>query len=108
MSTYWYFECLDHDPPLRSEDEFTQHTEDEHFRRGVALADARPVDEGEDDSYWRMKSVRFGGTDSEEAMTRAYFTMNARRFLAQHPHCRLGLVNEYGERRELREEKTNG
>jgi len=107
MSTYWYFECLDHDPPLRSEDEFTQHTDDEWFRQAVAMASNRPV-EDIDDGYWRMLSVRFGGMDSEEDMSRAYFTGNARRFLLRHPHCRLGLVNEYGERRELREEKTNG
>lgn len=84
MSTYWYYECLDHDPPIQSLDEFTQHTEDEAFARGVGLTEARPLAEKE--CTWNDRS-------------REYFDNNARRFLLQHPTCRVGIINEYGERR---------
>lgn len=87
MSTYWYFECLDHDPPLRSEDEFTQHSDDESFRTGVALALSR----GDAASAWAGEWY-----DASD-----YFERNARKFLVQHPKCALELVNEYGERRPL-------
>ncbi|UXZ57068.1 hypothetical protein [Curtobacterium sp. Arg-1] len=83
MSTYWYFECLDHTPALQSADEFTQHTDDGAYRAGVELAQQRPVDA---DDY----STGTG-----------HFEGNARSFLVQHPSCSLGLVNEYGERRAL-------
>lgn len=93
MSTYWYFECLDHDPPLRSVDEFTQHTEDTHWYRALNLAANRPVEV--DDRYWSLGNV------SDEERSDAYFSMQARSFLAKHPSCRLGLVSEYGDRRPL-------
>jgi len=84
MSTYWYFECMDHDPPLRSANEFTQHTDDDHYLRAVGLIHSRPVSadslESDDD-------------------TAGYFDRNARGFLAHHPHCRIDAVGEYGERR---------
>lgn len=83
MSTYWYFECLDHTPALQSVDEFTQHTDDGAYRAGVELAQQRPVD-----------------ADGYSAGT-GHFEGNARSFLVQHPTCSLGLVNEYGERRPL-------
>lgn len=91
MSTWWYYECLSHDPPLVSADEFTQHTKDRYFIRGVELIGERPVEA--DDSYW---GIDHWATDER---TGAYFNMNARRFLKDHPTCRIGLVNEYGERR---------
>ena len=77
MSTYWYFECLDHDPSIVSRDEFTQHTDDHAYRLAINLAENRPVEpvDGHD-----------------------YFEANARWFLTAHPICRLGLVDEYGNR----------
>ena len=93
MSTYWYFECLDHDPPIQSEDEFTQHTDDYPFREGVRLALSRPVPE----DWWDRKTL----ADN-------YFTAHACRFLANHPTCSLGLLNEYGERRPLSADSSNG
>jgi hypothetical protein len=83
VSTYWYFECLDHLPALRSIDEFTQHTDDGAYRAGVELAQQRPLDAADYST----------GT--------GHFEGNARSFLTQHPTCALGLVNEYGERRSL-------
>lgn len=96
MSTYHYFECLDHDPPLQSEDEFTQHFNDEWFRQGIELAKSRPVpaDEGE---YWQ------GGHASDDERSRAYFRMNALKFLHFHPTCHLGIIDENGQRQALEE-----
>ena len=87
MSTYWYFECLDHSPPLRSEDEFTQHTDDAAFKRAVELATNRDGIGHPWTGDWYDASDRF--------------EKNARRFLVAHPTCRLGLLNEYGDRRDL-------
>lgn len=86
MSTYWYYECLDHDPTIESQDEFTQHTDDSHFEAGVRLAQSRPV---------VPKDFEF------HDRSRDYFDGNARRFLIHHPTCRLGLINEYRDRRDL-------
>jgi len=91
MSTYWYFECVDHDPPLRSVEEFTQHTDDDHYWRAVRLIHSRPV-----------------RADSPESDDMAgYFDRNARGFLAHHPHCQIHAVGEYGERRVLSIGGTN-
>jgi hypothetical protein len=89
MSTYWYFECLDHDPPIRSREEFTQHTRDKRWDHAMQLANNRPVTR--DTSYW---STPLGATDEDRS--HSYFDMNARDFLADHPTCRLGIVSEYG------------
>jgi hypothetical protein len=90
MSTSWYFECLDHEPPIVSDMEFTQHTDDEHFQRALKLVEARPLAEEPgvcpSDDPGRIASFE-------------YFDRNARQFLRQHPHCSLGLLNEYGDRR---------
>lgn len=89
MSTYCYFECLDHDPPLRSVDEFTQHVGDRYWDHAMELIDSRPLEE--DNSYWAM-------TLDEAHATDAYFNMRARAFLSKHEACRIGIVTEYGER----------
>lgn len=91
MSTYWHYECMSHTPPLRSE-EFTQHTDDRHFQRGIDLIAQRPVEA--DNRYW---SARYA-TEAEQVD--GYFTMNATSFLAEHPDCLIELVSEYGERRD--------
>lgn len=90
MSTYWYFECLSHDPPLRSDGEFTQHTEDEHYVHALELAAQRPL-ERPDDDWWY----------ADENWHPFYYERQARWFLQSHPACALGLVNEYGDRRPL-------
>lgn len=83
MSTYWYLECLDHDPPLRSDAEVEQHT---RLERIIALAENREekIAEYEADS-WVFD----------------YFECNAMRFLVQHPKCRLRFISEYGETKQL-------
>lgn len=87
MSTYWYFECLSHDPPLRSDNEFTQHTDDEAFKRGLDLAAERALIQ----SALKLIGARVSVDD--------YFTNNALGFLRQHATCDVGAVDEYGERR---------
>jgi hypothetical protein len=93
VSTYWYYECLDHDPPIESHDEFTQHTDNDAFRHGIELAQDRPI--REKDFEWHNASLE-------------YFDNNARRFLRQHPTCRLGIISEYQERREIPAVKQEG
>lgn len=90
MSTYWYYECMDHSPPLRSGDEFTQHTDDEWFRQGVDMAKSRPQPE-DDGSYWSSYHL------DDYGRARLYFRMNALKFLYFHPTCHLRFVNEYGD-----------
>lgn len=92
MSTCWYYECLDHEPPIRSTDEFTQHTDDRHYESGIGLIGQRPVTR--DDRYFTRSDL----WRTEQSLSEAYFRMNATTFLADHPTCRIGLVNEYGER----------
>jgi len=87
MSTYWHFECLNHEPPIRSVDEFTQHTDDLHYRHAVALVDSRPV-------------PRYADDESDLEVDN-YFDRNARRFLFGHPHCEIDAVSEYDDRRPL-------
>ena len=90
MSTYWYYECTGHEPPIRSEAEFTQHTDDRHYHTGLWLIGKRPV--AQDKSYYRDPD--FGRTDEERSD--AYFRMNATGFLTHHPTCPIRAVNEYG------------
>lgn len=88
MSTYWYLECLDHDPPLTSEDEVEQHTE------GLEAIDALVA---------RRQEI----TEEEAQPTGIirpasdYFASNAARFLRQHPKCSLRYVSEYGHYRPI-------
>lgn len=81
MSTYWYFECLEHDPPILDDNEFTQHTDDWAYKRAVELARHRPINPA---------------CSSED-----YFDGNARRFLRLHAQCRVRAHSEYNEVREL-------
>jgi hypothetical protein len=82
---------LDHEPPLQSVEEFSQHTADRHFLHGVELLAQRPVER--DETYWFTAH-----TEPEPVRSDLYFDMNARRFLADHPKCRIGLINGYGDR----------
>ena len=84
MSTYIYLVCLDHDPPIVSEDESGQHLYDlprvrDEIAERVAVAaeaDTPPVSGMEDiTGYFRQRSARF---------------------LAQHPNCQVGIRDEYG------------
>ncbi len=79
MSTWIYLECADHDPPISADGESGQHLYDlpdirEDIRRRAEWTPERVDECG--DAHW--------------------FRRNSRRFLAQHPHCRIVIRDEYG------------
>jgi hypothetical protein len=85
MSTYWYLECTDHDPPIRSADEVEQHTYGldpirELVRRRAEIADDAFPDYPRDYDYFARHAVTF---------------------LVQHPKCSMRLVSEYGDTEEV-------
>lgn len=78
-----YLTCLDHDPPLASEDEVGQHTYD--------LPDIRKYVEGRhlfcqlaDSDIWPDYGSHWANT--------------AARFLSTHRRCNIGIEDEYGTR----------
>jgi len=79
MSTSFYFECLDHQPSITS-DEISQH-DDHHVQAAIRMATgADPIP---DDPYEVLQG----------------FELEAAVFLRQHPDCPLVLIDEYGNRR---------
>ena len=78
MSTWWYLECMDHTPSLRSDDEVEQHT------YGLPAIRELIAERG---NTRAMGLIRDNGE---------YFQRNTARFLIRHPNCPLRLVNEYG------------
>ena len=78
MSTGWYLECADHDPPLLS------HDVAQHDRR---LYRAREL--------WRNRDLIVGNPYIESFAD--YFDNNILRFMRQHPKCSVRLRSEYGE-----------
>jgi hypothetical protein len=96
LSTYWYFRCDSHTPPVESDEEFTQHTNDSAFRHGLELLKQRPV------SYDDMVSQKGEGDVASD-----YFAGNAVRFLQHHPHCKITVINEYGVEWPLEDEQSS-
>lgn len=80
ISTYIYLECLDHDPPLRAEQESGQHLSD----MDMIMNDVKNRD-------FLVSMYENNRLDNG-----AYFTMNTARFLASHKTCRLGIIDETG------------
>ena len=85
MSTYLYLQCLDHNPPLRSEGEVGQHLYDLPSVRGL-------VKQRDHLAQVFMEMVWPGGTTAG-----LQWRYNAARFFADHRHCNIGIVDEYGE-----------
>jgi hypothetical protein len=85
MSTYLYLVCVDHDPPLFSE-EVTQHThkdgELEKIRGWV----------GNRDEWVRLRH------EQDDLTYADYFLTHAITFLTAHPKCHLIAQDEYGEK----------
>lgn len=77
MSEHWFLECLDHDPPISSE-RIAFHDDDE-LMQIAGMVNKRP----------------FPAPRSWDGSCEG----NAVSFLSMHPHCAVGLVNEYGVRR---------
>ena len=88
MSTYIYLVCRDHNPAIQADGESGQHLYDlPQLRQDIADRDAivhalRVLDLQPDDSYRRSTA----------------------RFLAAHPRCNLGIVDEYGREHPIEEE----
>ena len=81
MSTYLYLECADHNPPLLSDGEVGQHLYSlPRIRREIAE---------------RNLLAALAKSEIEHSYD-SHFTSTAARFFAQHPHCRIGIRDEYG------------
>lgn len=79
MSTYLYLQCEDHTPPIRSFGESGQHDRD--------LAQI----------FKDLDNRELIVTAYNERMVPAnYFRRNTASFLAEHPHCRITVIDEYG------------
>ncbi len=78
MSTWIYLECADHDPPIKADGESGQHLYD--------LPDIR--EDIRRRAQWTCPDEHRSGAH--------WFRLNSRRFLAQHPHCRIVIRDEYG------------
>ena len=93
MSTYMYLVCLDHDPPIRADAESGQHHYDlPRIREEIAnRADVVAWNDDEDTFKWHRDDI----TELDAGL---YFRERSAWFLRLHPHCRLGIVDEYGGR----------
>lgn len=78
---YLFLRCLDHVPPLESPDESGQHDYD--------LPQIRT------DIKNREEVIR-AYNDDKFSEDRIHFRRVTGRFLAAHPHCRIGIRDEYG------------
>lgn len=75
MSTYLHLVCVDHDPPLESTEEVGQHLADLNIVRAVIAA-----------RHSNAMQLPFADRYAD----------TARRFLNQHPKCRVRIRDEYG------------
>lgn len=88
MSTWHYLECVSHEPALRSTEEVEQHA-------GTAVLDCIR-------DLVRLRAVTIEDwLDYENDR----YVSNAMRFVANHPHCAIDLVTEYGDREHLKEQR---
>ena len=84
MSTWLYLECLDHDPPLRADDESGQHLYDlPQIRADVANRDA-------------LVAAARQAEGNVGRVTDVYLRRHTLQFLVEHPNCRIGIRDEYG------------
>ena len=91
MSTYIYLTCRDHSPVIQADDESGQHLSDlPQLRQDIANRDAIVHAMQELDLYPYDRYRR-----------------NTARFLAAHPHCSLGIVDEYGNEHPIEEESED-
>lgn len=80
MSTWHYWECVDHDPPIRADGESGQHD----YNRPTMIEDYAKRDllvAAANDGLWENDRYR----------------VNTQAFFREHPHCRLRIVTEYGD-----------
>lgn len=78
MSTYLYLRCDSHDPPLENEGESGQHLYDlEQIWADIKHRDR--IAAAWNDGFIPGNTCR----------------CNTARFLAEHPHCTIGVIDEY-------------
>lgn len=80
MSTYLYLRCESHNPPLENGDESGQHLYD--LEQIWADLDNRD---------------RIAAAWNDDMTPDDHFRHHTARFLAAHPHCQIGVVDEYGD-----------
>lgn len=87
MSTYIYLECTAHEPVIQADGESGQHLYDlPRLRDEIAHRDEYAA------------AVNIGASFDDR------YTYNTARFLAQHPHCPIRIVDEYGNTHPLKDE----
>lgn len=79
MSTWLYLRCESHDPPLKNDGESGQHLYDLE----QIWADIKNRD-------------RIAVAYCDNFFPDDHFRHNTARFLAEHPHCQIGVIDEYG------------
>ena len=88
MSTYIYLLCRDHNPAIQADGESGQHLTDlPQLRQDIANREA---------IVHALRVLDFQAHGS--------YRCNTARFLAAHPHCHLGIVDEYGREHPIEEE----
>lgn len=79
MSTWLYLRCESHNPPLKNDDESGQH-----------LYELEQIWDDLDNRD------RIAAAWNDDMIPDDYFRRHTARFLAAHPHCQIGVIDEYG------------
>ncbi len=88
MSTYIYLTCRDHSPAIRADGESGRHLSDlPQLRDDIANRDV---------IVHAQEVLDFYPEDN--------YRINTAGFLAAHPRCHLGIVDEYGREHPIEEE----
>lgn len=87
MSTYLHLTCESHSPPLVSED-----------ASGTTLRDLPRIRAEIAD---RAQIARI---ETDDLPCSDHFTQTSARFLSQHPHCTIGIVDEYDRKHSIERE----
>ena len=88
MSTYIYLLCRDHSPVIQADGESGQHLSDlPQLRQDIANRDVIV-------HALQVLDLYYDGS----------YRGNTARFLAAHPRCHLGIVDEYGREHPIEEE----
>ena len=89
MSTYIYLLCRDHTPAIQADGESGQHLSDlPQLREDIANRDVI------------VQALGFYPSGSR-------YRHNTATFLAAHPRCHLGIVDEYGREHPIEEESED-
>jgi hypothetical protein len=96
MSTWLYLECRDHTPALRGEEEVGQHEWDLPRLRKVLVMDPDRIKQA-------LEKYKYDSQVDPWDEEHGYFFGNTIRFLVQHPHCNLWIVDEMEQVRPLEE-----